>query len=263
MGVNSEAFEVIKSGSNGKFNSEREFRERVISRLLESLGWNLERDVQYEYAIPVATTTLRVDYLVGNSQPFALEAKQPNVDISLGSGPWSQILDYLRLDRSIKYGVLYNGKSLHILRNGMERPLVSWVSKTNVSAFEYLSKSSYPSLLDLEVALVGYKTENGADSILSLSNAEGNSDKPSSVDDYLQILLNRTVMRERMSLYMIGVTFASILALGFLIGSNPYPLLVYVALDMLMAFGFLTFIAAFIFYYFKVRSLMRKKAKIK
>lgn len=263
MGVGYEAIEVIKKGFNSNFSSEREFRERVIGRLLEYLGWNSDGDVQYEYAIPIATTTLRVDYLVGHSQPFALEAKQPNVDISPGSSPWNQILDYLKLDKTIRYGVLYNGKALYIMRGGMERPLVSWISQYDFSAFEYLKKSSYPSLLDLEVFLGNTDIKSRTDLTNSISKFQGRNDDLSSADDYFEILFNRTKLKEKWSLYMIGVTFASILAIGFVIGDSTSPPLALEAVDILMALGFLISIAASIFYYFKVRSLKRKKARIK
>jgi hypothetical protein len=62
---NSSLQDILKSGYNDNFSSEREFRERVVIKLLESLCWISKNDLVFEYPFQVGTQTVRVDYPVG------------------------------------------------------------------------------------------------------------------------------------------------------------------------------------------------------
>lgn len=62
---NSSLQDILKSGYNDNFSSEREFRERVVIKLLESLCWIGKNDLVFEYPIQVGTQTVKVDYPVG------------------------------------------------------------------------------------------------------------------------------------------------------------------------------------------------------
>ncbi|QRF74635.1 hypothetical protein Thermo_00120 [Thermoplasmatales archaeon] len=149
MAVSAETIEVLTKGSTTVFGSEREFREKVVSRLLESLGWNSAGDTQYEVPIQAGTIVLKVDYVVGSNNKFAMETKKPGIDISPGSSAWNQIVSYLRLDPTLLYGVLYNGKDLHILDSHRQEPLVSWSLGKSPGMFDLLKKEYFPELLQL------------------------------------------------------------------------------------------------------------------
>ncbi len=136
---------VIIEGFNGKFSSEREFRERIVIKLLESLGWTDVNDLVFEYPIKVGTQTVRVDYLVGTgSNRFILEVKSPKISISKGDMSCSQIMSYLKLVDDVNYGALYNGRILLIFTKGSNDPIMVWNGKNDISAFHYLSKPTFP-----------------------------------------------------------------------------------------------------------------------
>jgi len=141
--------ELLKRGCNESFNSEREFREKIVIKLLECLGYEGKYDVRIEFPISAGNTTLRVDYLVGDEyKKFALEVKTPTVSIGVNSDHRNQILSYLNLLKDVKYGVLYNGKKLLIFKKGLEEPIITWSCGDPVLCITYLSKTSYPHILD-------------------------------------------------------------------------------------------------------------------
>lgn len=135
---------VLDRGCKEHFSSEREFRERVVSRMLDLLGWSSQGEVRYEEEIQAGTVALRVDYIVGDAKrKFALEVKRPEVSVSAGSPARLQLRSYLKLDESINFGVLYNGKEMHLFTRDSELPLLSWsCGKTNPILF-YISKDVY------------------------------------------------------------------------------------------------------------------------
>ena len=135
---------VLDRGCKEHFSSEREFRERVVSRMLDLLGWSSQGEVRYEEEIQAGTVALRVDYIVGDAKrKFALEVKRPEVSVSAGSPARLQLRSYLKLDESINFGVLYNGKEMHLFTRDSELPLLSWsCGKTNPILF-YISKDAY------------------------------------------------------------------------------------------------------------------------
>lgn len=141
--------DLLKKGCNESFSSEREFREKVVIKLLECLGWEENEEVKIEFPISTGQTTLRVDYLVGDGvRKFALEIKTPDVSIGAGTNPRIQILSYLNLLKSVRYGVLYNGKKMLIFKKGIDDPLITWSCGDPVSSITYLSKVSFPQILD-------------------------------------------------------------------------------------------------------------------
>lgn len=164
MKVNNSLEGIISKGCQSDFDTEREFRERVVSRLLETLGWTSSGDTHYEVEISAGTVKLRVDYVIdANVSKFALEVKKPDVNISEGSDSWVQIQSYLKLSEELDYGVLYNGRQLYIFRNGMVDPVIEWHCSKNIEAFQYLNKMSFPMRLN---ALTGLSTPK----ILKFSN---------------------------------------------------------------------------------------------
>lgn len=140
---------ILKKGCNESFSSEREFREKVVIKLLECLGWEENEEVRIEFPISTGETTLRVDYLVGDGvRKFALEIKTPDVSIGTGTNPRTQILSYLNLLKGVRYGVLYNGKEMLIFKKDIDEPLITWSCGDPVSSITYLSKISFPQILD-------------------------------------------------------------------------------------------------------------------
>lgn len=141
--------ELLKKGCNESFSSEREFREKVVIKLLECLGWEENEEVKIEFPISTGQKTLRVDYLVGEGvRKFALEIKTQDVSIGAGTNPRIQILSYLNLLKSVRYGVLYNGKKMLIFKKGIYDPLITWSCGDPVTSITYLSKVSFPHILD-------------------------------------------------------------------------------------------------------------------
>lgn len=253
MPMDPELPDIVKRGCDSVFGSEREFRERVISRLLDSMGWTSDGDIQYEYGIPVATTNLRVDYLVGKENPFALEAKHPDVDISPGSSPWRQLSDYLRLDQRIRYGVLYNGKAMYIVPNGMDKPLVSWNHDSDYSAFGYLSKTAYPNLLDMKTEFSGHSFDKGTMSMQftpreNFQGAVSNS----------EFLINRTVKRLKISLYSVGISLILLFLMGIVENLSQNNYAPYIGLSVFFALVFIVSSIASIIYYIEMKFLRRK-----
>ena len=139
--ASSELSTILRKGCKEAFSSEREFRERVVSRMLDLLGWNLPGEIRYEETIPTGTIDLRVDYIVADAhRKFALEVKMPGVSVSEGSPARLQLRSYLRLDESINFGVLYNGKEMHLFTRDKESPVLSWSCGKSNSILVYISK---------------------------------------------------------------------------------------------------------------------------
>ncbi len=63
MATSADLASMVDMGCHENFQNERAFRERVIGGLLGAL-WNLGDEVFCEYNILVATTSVRVDYVV-------------------------------------------------------------------------------------------------------------------------------------------------------------------------------------------------------
>jgi hypothetical protein len=141
--------DLLKKGCSESFTSEREFREKVVIRLLEYLGWDEIYDVKIEFPISTGQSTLRVDYLVGDqTNKFALEIKTPDISIDAGTKPRLQILSYLNLLKGVRYGVLYNGKKMLIFMKGVEEPIITWNCGDPPLSVTYLSKISFPGTLN-------------------------------------------------------------------------------------------------------------------
>jgi hypothetical protein len=150
MVVTQELNDILKRGCKENFSSEREFREKIVSRLLESLGWTAPGDINYEVSIPAGTVTLKIDYVVGSgSKRFAMEIKKPDVSIDRESAPWVQLKSYMKLDDTLNYGILYNGKKMHLFKRGNGSPYLSWECGKTSPIFQYISK-------DIDPIAIGY-----------------------------------------------------------------------------------------------------------
>ena len=141
--------ELIKRACSESFTSEREFREKIVIKLLEYLGWKDNNEVKIEFPIPIGQSTLRVDYLVGDHRgKFALEVKTPDTSIEVGTNPRTQIVSYLNLLKNVRYGVLYNGVKMLIFKKGIDDPIITWGCGDQIAILTYLSTTSFPEILD-------------------------------------------------------------------------------------------------------------------
>ena len=140
---------LIKSACTESFTSEREFREKIVIKLLEYLGWQENSEVKIEFPINIGHSTLRVDYLVGDHRgKFALEVKTPDTSIEANSSARTQIMSYLNLLKNVRYGVLYNGVKILIFKKGIDDPIITWGCGDQIAILTYLSKTSFPGILD-------------------------------------------------------------------------------------------------------------------
>ena len=141
--------ELIKRACRESFTSEREFREKIVIKLLEYLGWQENNEVKIEFPIPIGQSSLRVDYLVGDHRgKFAMEVKTPDTSIEVGTNPRTQIVSYLNLLKNVRYGVLYNGVKMLVFKKGIDDPIITWGCGDQISILTYLSKASFPEILD-------------------------------------------------------------------------------------------------------------------
>ena len=141
---------VVLEGARTQIMSEREFRERIVIKLLEALGWSGQDDIQFEYNINVGTSTIRADYLVGSSNKrLILEVKSPRVPITANDGNSKQTISYLKLIDEALYAILYNGKKMIIFQKGSDTPVYIWDPAKDFSIFRSLRKENFPFLLDV------------------------------------------------------------------------------------------------------------------
>lgn len=140
---------VISEGTKTKITGEREFRERIVIRLLEALGWTETGDIQFEYPIKIGVGSKKADYLVGKSAKFILEIKSPKVPILENDDNCIQTISYLKLVDQASYAALYNGKKLIIFQKGSNKPVYIWDSSGDISPFKALGKDNFPLSLDI------------------------------------------------------------------------------------------------------------------
>ena len=141
---------VVLEGARAQNMSERAFRERIVIKLLENLGWTEQDDIQFEHVIDVGTSKIRADYLIGfPNNRFILEVKSPGVPISEHDGNSRQTLSYLKLINEALYAVLYNGKKMIIFQKGSDTPIYIWDPRKDLSIFTSLRKENFPFLLDV------------------------------------------------------------------------------------------------------------------
>lgn len=141
---------VILEGTRTQITGEREFRERIVIRLLEALGWTEPGDIQFEYPIKIGVGSKKADYLVGKNAKFIFEIKSPKVTIEVNDDNCIQAISYLKLVDQASYAALYNGKKLIIFQKVPDKPIVYiWNSNPDISPFKVLEKDNFPLSLDI------------------------------------------------------------------------------------------------------------------
>jgi len=114
---------------------------KVITPLLDLLGWNEEGDVELEYPVRVGTSVAKVDYalLLKNKVSIFVEAK--GFDTEIGKPEVEQAVSYGRIE-GVKWVVVTNGKTLHILNT-------EWGKTLEDCLFERLDIASYLSRIEV------------------------------------------------------------------------------------------------------------------
>ncbi len=137
---------IIEKGCELKEVSESNFRERIVSKLLETLGYDLDNDVQYEVTKSIgANNSIRMDYIINSGRgSFVLEIKTPGKFLD---DYYDQIISYIRLSL-INYGILYNGEQLIIFSRESDVPVYMWRCGSNNEIFKALKKENFPTLLE-------------------------------------------------------------------------------------------------------------------
>ncbi len=137
---------VIEKGCEIKDVSEAVFRERIVSKLLEALGYDLDKDVEYEVERSIGTNnSIKMDYVINlGKDSFVLEVKPPGKSLD---EYYNQIISYIRVSL-INYGILYNGKQLLIFSKDSDVPIYVWSCGSSNEIFKALKKEDFPTLLE-------------------------------------------------------------------------------------------------------------------
>ena len=142
--------QVIENGCKYEFRNESELREKVVSELLKSLGWDPFTEVRHEVSVPVGTELLKMDYLVGiKESKFVIEAKRSTLNIINNNNAYGQLISYMKLTKEpVDYGFIYNGKNFLIFRKNDEKPVLEWACGDPISIIETFSKKNFPGKLE-------------------------------------------------------------------------------------------------------------------
>jgi len=159
--MNNNLEQLIYKGANTDIDSEERFKQVIVTKLIEALGYNLsnKNEVGIEYKVPIGTGSngsKKLDYAIKNGEDkFALEIKSPKEEIEGNMKFYEQIYSYYRI-LNYKYGVLYNGKKLIVFKDvsgesNKVSPVYIWKYAENyqdITIFESLSKDNFPSALE-------------------------------------------------------------------------------------------------------------------
>ncbi len=137
---------IIEKGCEINDVSEAVFRERIVSKLLEALGYDLDKDVEYEVERSIGSNnSIKMDYVINSGKEyFVLDAKAPGKSME---DSYDQIISYIRVSR-INYGILYNGKKLLVFHKESDDPIYMWICGYSNEIFESLKKVNFPTLLE-------------------------------------------------------------------------------------------------------------------
>lgn len=141
---------IIESGCKHSFRDERELREKVVSELLKSLGWDPFTEVSHEAIVQVGTQHLEMDYLVGTKErKFVIETKRSTLNIVNNNHVYQQLTSYMKLTKEpVDYGFIYNGNNFLIFRKSDEQPVLEWKCGDQISVIQAFSKGNFPEKLE-------------------------------------------------------------------------------------------------------------------
>jgi len=137
--------EIVNKGCEME-GGEEALRIKVISRLLEYLGWNLDDDVEINKSFPTGTSgSVIPDYVLSNEKAkMVLEAKAAGTDLMDYT---KQTISYILQSRS-EFGVIYNGKGLLVLHKDNNEPIYEWKCGQSKEIFTTLTRANYPEMLE-------------------------------------------------------------------------------------------------------------------
>ncbi len=141
---------VLEEGYTKDFKNESVFRSMIVNKLIEALGWDIYEDVDHEAEIKIGTTKVRVDYIVESDSfsKFAIEVKSPSHDILSAFDYHQQLFSYLRVSDDLDFGLLYNGKSMVLIRVDSVKAVPIWKPGDGIDKVLLFSKGVYPNGLD-------------------------------------------------------------------------------------------------------------------
>lgn len=118
---------------------------RIMEKLLSAMDWPIN-EIHPQAPVQGTNGTVRADFLVGNEvDGFIIELKSPTVPLA-NDHARGQLRAYLLLNK-VKYGILYNGHELLLMKQGIDKPVYEWnclEDEEDVSIFVNLSKGEYP-----------------------------------------------------------------------------------------------------------------------
>ncbi|MEM3257409.1 MAG: type I restriction enzyme HsdR N-terminal domain-containing protein [Thermoplasmata archaeon] len=143
--MNKNLDDIIKEGCEYEFDSEHDLETKLITYLLDAMGWDKYSERKTQVPVDKGTGKETVDYIIGieNKGRFCLDAKNPKKPIT--QDDVNQISSYLKLfdKEDTHYGILYNGKKLWVVdRKG--NVLYKWECNQSNDIFHYLSKDKFP-----------------------------------------------------------------------------------------------------------------------
>ncbi len=141
---------IIENGCKHDFRDERELREKVVSELLKSLGWDPFTEVSHEAIVQVGTQHLKMDYLVGTKErKFVIDTKRSTLNIVDNNNAYQQLISYMKLTKEpVDYGFIYNGKNLLVFRKSDEQPVLEWKCGDDISVIKAFAKENFPERLE-------------------------------------------------------------------------------------------------------------------
>ncbi|MEM3830242.1 MAG: type I restriction enzyme HsdR N-terminal domain-containing protein, partial [Conexivisphaerales archaeon] len=118
---------------------------KIMRKLLSAMGWPIN-EIHSQASVQGVNGKVRADFLVGNEvDKFIIELKSPTVPLA-GERVRGQLQEYLS-PYKVKYGILYNGLELLLMKQGIDKPVYEWncrEDKEDITIFVNLSKDSYP-----------------------------------------------------------------------------------------------------------------------
>jgi len=155
--MNNNLKQIIDNAANIDIESEERFKQVIVTKLIEALGYDLSNkdEVCIECPVYESKDSQKADYVIKNSEnKFVLEIKSPTEEIEGNQKYYDQIDLYYMLLRC-KYGILYNGKKLLVFKasdkNDGRSPVYIWNYEKDypdITIFESLSKGNFPQSLE-------------------------------------------------------------------------------------------------------------------
>ncbi len=133
----------VKMGCQKSGIGESAFRELVVIKLLEAMGWD-DDEITIEEKIPFGTRGGKADYVLRKGNTIiVIEAKPPSQPIEQYYGELTSYMKQLEA----QFGFIYNGRKLALFNRSLEggwdsSPSYFWECGTDIDIFEALSEEN-------------------------------------------------------------------------------------------------------------------------